>query len=55
MSIFGDKMPVFHKIIQPIIHQNIQPVVTKEIQIIINRQIQPIYFYENKNISEKIR
>ena len=55
MSIFGDKMPVFHKIIQPIIHQNIQPVVTKEIQIIINRQIQPIYFYENKNIAEKIR
>ena len=53
---FGNKIPVFHKIIQPIIHQDIQPVITTEIQPIINIKIQPIYFKENQtNIEEEIQ
>ena len=56
MSIFGDKMPVFHKIIQPIIHEDIQPVITKEIQPVILRQIQPVFFSEtNPNFEKEIQ
>ena len=55
MSIFGKKMPVFHKIIQPIIHYEIQPVITNEIQPIIHQEIQPIFFKEMPtNIEEEI-
>ncbi len=55
MSIVGNKIPVFHKIIQPIIHYEIQPVITKEIQPIIHQEIQPIFFKEMPtNIEEEI-
>ena len=56
MSIFGNKIPVFHKLIQPIIQQEIQPVITKNIQPIIHRKIQPVIFSESQtNIEEVIQ
>ena len=56
MSIFGNKMPVFHKIIQEIIHQEIQPIITIEIQPIIIKKIQPVIFTENQqDIEEEIQ
>lgn len=56
MSLIGNKIPIFIKLIQPIIHQEIQPVINREIQPVINEQIQPVIFTEmSTNIEEVIQ